>query len=88
MSVHYIFPDNSKNTYHMGISLTGTDHCRYKLSQSIQFEKTLLIFQYFKKSARKTKAHRTYFGGIARFLCLNFQFTSRQLHCYFQVTDN
>ena len=57
MSLHHVSLNNSKNTKHTHISLTGTDHCNSNLSKNIQFEKTnlpvFLIFQndhFFSKS--------------------------------------
>ena len=42
MSLHHVSLNNSKNTKHTHISLTGTDHCNSNLSKNIQFEKTNL----------------------------------------------
>ena len=55
LKLHYISPNNSKNTNYKPISLAGTDHCNSKLSRNIQFEKYLFFL-------------RSYFRRIARFL--------------------
>ena len=39
MSEHYVPSNISKNANYRHILLTGTDHCSYNLSKSIEFEK-------------------------------------------------
>ena len=55
MTPHNISSNNSKDTNHIIISLTGTEHCNSKISKNISLEKKIFTIQYFKKSARKPK---------------------------------
>ena len=68
MSLHYMSLDNSKNTNHKHISLTGTDHCNLKLSKLFSLKKIFIIFLIFQKSARKSKSK----GYILEGLCVYF----------------
>ena len=61
ISLHYTFLYNSKDTNHRHISLTGTDHCNSKLTKNIRSGKDILffflfVFQYFRKTAKKSKS--------------------------------
>ena len=70
-SLHYISPNNSKNTSLKHILLTGIGDCNFQLSKNIQFEKRYSnIFQYFRKSARKSKS-KVGILEVLRVFCTN-----------------
>ena len=63
------FPNNSKNTNHMHILLTGADRCGSELSKHVYFEKKLFYFiLIFQKIWEKIQVQRSYLERTARFL--------------------
>ena len=55
----------NSTTNHRYISLTETDHCNFKPSKNIQFEKDIHFFPpIFEKICKKINIQKSYFGRI------------------------
>ena len=59
-SLHFISPNNTRNTYHRQISLTGTDHSNSKLSKYIHFNEKIKfsVMNFFSKCDFKVNISR------------------------------
>ena len=78
VSTIHISLNNSTNTNHRHTLLTETYFCNSKLSKNIQFKKGIhLFFSILRKTCKKIKVPRLYFGRIDT-ISFKYSFTTFQ----------